>query len=408
MINIHSLFLVTVLSFQNIYFVEPGNPQVNVTRETDGDVLVLKSKVDCVSLNAKCMSGMSNTDKHEPTENKMCDTCKCLSQYTTYFSTENKCITTNDITTFNNCRIFRQRQTTVLSKSTKAISRPIQAYRCKITDRHPSIYSEEKNDETWIQMLGADILLKNLRRSRRRNQWLVTFNNNTISKMLSKYAGKLAKVKLSCKRRRTEKYSNLCIIFKIAGTQIITIAGNFYHDPHSPSSSSTYPTTTVQTTTTLQPNTTNDPSSEFENQKSTAKQYRVWIIIAVLIGIIIVLIGVISFIYVKRRKKQKSSEEHQSDDIMLHDYDVPMKSPFHADHKTSIDHKTSNAEDHVYATVSEVQNRYANSPTSPTCSTPNHYQELNLSDRGKGDVSHYQALVEPDQLEYVDILPAEK
>ena len=388
------IFLVIVLSLQNISSVETGHLRVNVTRERDGDELVFDREVDCVSLNAKC-NGISNTGQ-ETTKYKMCDTCKCLSKYSTYFSTKNMCINTNEITTLNNCRIFRQRQTTVLVKSTKAISRPIQAYRCRIKERHPELYSEEENNDTWIEMSDADV---SLQRGNRFKNWLVTINNNTISKMLSKYAGRIVKVKLNCVRRRAKTYSDLCIIFKIAGTLIIGARNSQYH--HRPSS--VYPTR--MGTTIFQPHTTDNHNTESANQASKAgKKYHVWIIIAVLIAIVVVLIGVIFCIIVKRKKKRNSNEEHRRGDVnKLQDYDVPTKSLFQDDIHVNI---PQTAEDHVYATISEIQN--ANPPyANPTYCTPNpHYEELNLNDRVKDDVSHYQPLV-ASELQYVDILPSQ-
>ncbi len=377
-------FFAAISCFQNVSSVhQTDQVRVNVTRQNDGDVLVFEDKVDCASLNAKCSPASNN--ERETTKYNICDRCKCLSTYTTYLSTdrENQCINTNQMTNLNNCRIFRQRQTAVLEESTKAISRPIQAYICEIKERHPEFYSD--NTDTWIQMLDISFVLESHTRGNRRlRNWLVTFKNNAISKMMSKYAGGIAKLKVSCKKRRALKYYNLCIIFKIAGSVTLT-GGNSTlvnsHNPYHPSS------TSMKTPS-------GNNTAQNEKSKSGKNNQTVWIIVTVLIVIIIVLIGVIFFICFKRRQIKSSNGEYRRRDIMLHDYDAPStKSSFQDGHVGN-----PQAADHIYATVSDMQNA-----SSPTHSTPNHYQELNLSDREK-DVSHYQPLVQPE-LQYVDILP---
>ena len=399
-------FAVVILSLQNISSVLTDHLRINVTRQSDGDILVFEDKVHCASFNAKC-SRVPNNER-ETTKYNICDSCKCLSGNTTYVSTENQCINTNEMTTLN-CRIFRQKQVTVLKKSNKAISRPVQAYRCEIKEQHPEFYSDNKGADTWIRMIDVDFSLRSRFKTgnRRLRNWLVTFNNNNISKMLSKYAGRIVKLKLSCRmRRRQRKQTDLCVIFKISGSVTggnSTLArhpNDTYRPPstrptrvdtlwHTANGYSTESPSAIKTSLPSGNNTAQDQKS-----KSGRNNHVIWIIITVLIVIIIVLIAVIVFICFKRRKTKRTNEEDRRRDIRLHEYDVPIKSQLQGVHGGN-----PQGADHIYATISEMQNA-----NSATCSSPNEYQELNPSDREK-DASHYQPLVQPSELQYVDILP---
>ena len=360
--------------------------QINVTRQSDGDIITFDdkiTKIDCASLNATC-SGVSYNER----ETNRCDKCKCLPRYTTFVSRKSKCMNLNEMTTLK-CRIHRQRQTTVIGNYVKAIRRPIRANSCRFKDPYPAFYSGDENTDRWIRMTDVKFLLK--RQDDRRMSWLVKFEKNSISKMVSKYAGKIVRIKVACRMRQSSQHTDLCILFKIAGSVIenSTLAQHF-HDLYYPY--------TITTTTRMDTTNKSPGNNTFQNKKSkSGKNDQVlWIIITtVLLVLILTLIGIISCICLKRRKNRQPNEDFQRTDVIQHDYDIPMKSSLQNVHGCD-DPEDS---DHIYATVSE-----RNNPSSLTCSSPHQYQELNFSNREKSP-SHYQPLVHPDDLQYVDVLP---
>ncbi|CAB4038354.1 hypothetical protein pdam_00012437 [Paramuricea clavata] len=259
-------------------------------------------------------------------------------------------------------------------------------------------------------MIDVDFSLSRFSKHKHLEKWLVTFNNNTISKMLSKYAGRIVKLKLSCRMRRPQtKQTDLCIIFKIAGSVTDTgVNSTLVRHPYDPATNPTrvdtlWHTANGYTSTELTKYSiikTSLPSgnntAQDQKSKSGKTNHVIWIIITVFIVIIIVLIAVIVFICFKRRKTKRTNEEDRRRDIRLHEYDVPIKSQFQDVHGGN-----PQGADHIYATIPEMQ--YAD---SATCSSPHEYQELNPSDREQ-DASHYQPLVRRSgsELQYVDILP---
>ena len=402
-----------ILLVQNIVPVQTHiKLQINVTRQSDGDILAFDGNVNCSSLNANCYIQVPN-HKRNVRKHSVCDRCRCLSQQSTYVSGLNQCTHTNEMAALN-CQIVHQKQTTLLRKPTKVIKRPIQAYHCKtVKGRRPEFFTTFHSDNyttgIWIRMVDIRFWLKS-RRSKKDlslRHWLVTFRNNAISKMVSKYAGRIVKFKFSCKMRpQATKYTDLCIVSKIAGSVIgnSTIIRQLH---------SFYRPISVNTTTMLYtiPNgyssklltTTMKPSGNYTNKNQQSKSRKsaqaIWIVITLLIVIIIVLSGIIFFICSKKRKAKQSNEECERRNVMpLQEYDVPVKSPFQNVRPSHKDN--ARMSEHIYETIVETRN--ANSPSQSSSS--NQYQELNPCTR-ESDASDYQPLVNNVKSQYIDILP---
>ena len=195
--------------------------------------------------------------------------------------------------------------------------------------------------------------------------------------------------------RQHEKFTNLCIIFKIAGSvirnstifrnlpvprRLVTTNGTFsLYIGNDQTTASTH-TTVTDSSSTVQKDQNQKPGKGKDSQV-------IWIIISVLAVVIIVLVAIIFFICVKRMKERESNASYRRRDAAVpHGYDVPTKSPLHE------------VDEHIYATIPET--RIGNPSAS---SIPNDYQELNAIDR-EIDASHYQALVQPE-LDYIEVIP---
>lgn len=385
-----------ILFVQNVLSVQMKNLRINVTRQSDGDILTFDGNVDCSSLNANCI-GVPN-HKRNVSKHSICDRCRCLSQ-TTFVSGVNRCIHTNKMQALN-CQIVHQNQTTLLGKSIKVIERPaIQAYNCKrVKVRRPEFYtifhSDNETTASWIQMLDVRFWLRGSQKGNLSlRNWRVTFRN-IASKMISKYAGRIVKFKVSCKMRSQAKnYIDLCIISKIAGSvignsTIIRQLHNLYRPPSVNTTTLLHTTPDGYNTNLL---TAMKPSGNFTNQNEKSKSRKsaqvIWIVITLLIVIIIVLAGIIFFICSKKRKAKQSNEECGRRDVMpIQEYNVPIMSSFQ-DVRPS--HKDdARRSEHIYETIPETRN--ANSPSQSNSS--DQYQELNPCTREK-DASDYQPLV---------------
>ncbi len=372
------LFLWIISSVQAQY------SQINVTRQSDGDILAFAYKVNCVSLNAQCLP----KNKRETGRN-ICDNCKCLSRYTSYVSTEKQCINIHGIINLN-CRTL-QKQMPVLDKSTKVIGGPIQANRCKVKgqERNPLLHSGNADTSTWswIRMMDVNFSLTSSSKANSRSKdWHVTFINTTISKMLTKYFGRVVMVKISCTT------GDVCIIFKIAGSFVTnsTIVKHPY-EPYSPDS--THPTTIE---TTILPDYTTESSVtasvtsgnntvENQNIKSGKNNQTIWIIVITILIVIIIIIAMLFFICYKRKKTAQSNAEYPRRDIIVpHEYDVPIIPNL----KHNEEHGNRKTEEHMYETFSETP--YV---IPPSQYSGNVYQELNHNNR---DIDHlYQPLIKP-------------
>ena len=391
--------IVAVILFsQIISSVQTDHLQIDVTRQINGDTLTFEDKVDCVSLNAQCLP----KNKHGIGRN-ICDSCKCLSSYTTYVSIEKQCININGIPGLN-CRTLHK-QMPVLDKLTNlTISGPILAYRCKIKEkeRNPEVNSGSGDTWSWVRMKDVDFSLRNFSRNPSRlKNWQVKFKDSTISKMLSKYVGRIVKLQISCKMRWKQiYYTDLCMIFKIAGSFVgnSTTARHPYDRPYSHISSRP---TTIETTissdySTISPVTvkTSDRPSEKRtvgNQEGSVRgksNQIIWIIIPIVIVIVVILIAVLFFICYKTRKTIQSNAEYPRRDIVQHEYDIPVITK--PTHNEGQGNNQNTREEHFYETFSEMP--YANS--SACNHDHNLYQELNHRDREKY-ISHYQPLIKP-------------
>lgn len=393
-----------ILFVQNILSVQTDNLRINVTRQNDGDILVFDGNVDCSSMNANCIRVPNN--QGNASEQNRCERCRCSSQHTTYVSRVDKCIHTNEMTALG-CQIVRQKRTTLVGKSTRVIKRPIRANHCEaVKGQPPEFYATfHSNNENagWIRMADVRFSLRS-RRSKKENlsfrNWLVMFQKDAISKMVSKYAGRIVKFKFRCKMRpKAKKYTDWCIISKITGSFVgnstITTQYRLYRPISVNTSTSLYTTPDGFSTKIL---TTMKPPGNHTNQDQKSQSRKsaqaIWIVITVLIVIIIVLSGIIFFICSKKRKAKQSNEEcGRKDSIQLHEYDVPIKSPF--------DENTAGRSEHIYETVPETRNANSACPSSPA----DQYQELNPDSREKEEASDYQPLVNHVQPQYVDILP---
>ena len=389
-----------ILFVQNTLSVQTDNLRINVTRQNDGDILVFDGNVDCSSMNANCIR-VSPNNQGNASEQNMCGRCRCSLQHTTYVSKLDKCIHTNEMTALG-CQIVRQKRMTLLGKSTRVIKRPIRANHCEaVKGQRPEFYATfHSNNENagWMRMADVRFSLKS-RRSEKRNRsfrnWLVMFQKDAISKMVSKYAGRIVKFKFRCKMRpKAKKYTDWCIISKISGSFVgnLTITTHYsLYRPISVNTSTSLHTTPDGSNTkslTTKPSPGNHTNQDQKSQSRKGAQ-AIWIVLTVLIVIIIVLSGIIFFICSKKRKAKQSNKEcGRKDSMQLHEYDVPIKSPF--------DENTAPRSEHIYETVPEMRNAHSACSSSP-------YQYLD--NREKEEASDYQPLVNHVQPQYVDILP---
>ena len=354
--------------------------RLNVTRQSDGDILAFKKKVDCSSFNAECFS-----DSRRVSQRNMCDSCKCLSIYTTYVSVEKQCININGITGLN-CRT-NQRQMPMLKKSIGEISQPTQAYHCKIPrgKRKPEYHPNRGNISSWSwrRMRNVNFSLTGFENGSKKF-WQVTFNKSSVSKMQTKYAAKVVKLEISCRMGQNTGYSTrMCIIFKISGS--------FKRKhPYRPDSSNLNNTGIV--TPTIIHNSLSTEKHEYytsvqsddntvgnRSRKSGKDNPVTWYIVTIpVIVTVIMLVAVVSFILHKRKKRSHSNTEHPDRKNVPNEYDTPMIATTHC----QVYGNDPNGEEHVYETCLKPKN-------------DNLYQDLNPNDREKS--SQYQALIKPPQ-----------
>jgi hypothetical protein len=282
-----------------------------------------------------------------------------------------------------------------MDKSTNVIGWPIEARRCSLLAKRKKRYIQVLSGDTdgttwsWDRTTGIDISLTSSMKNNSK-YWQVSLK--PISRLLEKYTGRIAKIKISC------TIGDVCIVFKIAGSLVgnSTVA-KLPNDPYSPDSSqpTTFGTTLAPDHSTPSPTwlkTTERSSSNHtvgnENLKSGKNYQTIWIIvIAVLIVIVLVITTVLAFMCYRRKKTRESNHaEHPRRDIDQHEYDVPiiLNSTNKEGHG-----RNENKEVHVYETCSDKL--YAN---SPECT---HYQELNHNDRDRDPSNLYQPLVKPVQ-----------
>lgn len=357
--------------------------RLNVTRQSDGDILAFKKKVDCSSFNAECFC-----DSRRVSQRNMCDTCKCLSIYTTYVSVEKQCININGITGLN-CRTS-QRQMPMLKKSIGEISQPTQAYHCKIPrgKRKPEYHPNRGNISSWSwrRMRNVNFSLTGFENDSKKF-WQVTFNKSSVSKMQTKYAAKVVKLEISCRMGQNTGYNTrMCIIFKISGsfkrkhpyrpdfsnlnnTGVIT--PTISHNNYTLSTEKHEYYTSVQSD--------NDNTAGNRSRKSGKDNPVTWYIVTIpVIVTVIMLVVLLSFILYKRRKRSHSNTEQPERNNAPNEYDTPMIATTHC----QVHGNDQNGEEHVYETCLKPKN-------------DNPYQDLNPNDREKS--SQYQALIKPPQ-----------
>ena len=383
---LRDLFVI-ISSLQIISSVEAINfIRINVTRQSDGDILAFKKKVDCASLNAECFWN----NKRESQRN-MCDTCKCSSIYTTYVSAEKQCININGIAGLN-CRT-RQKQMSLLKKSTSEISRPIQAYRCKNKTRpefHPN--DGRRSSWSWKRMRDVNFSLKLTRfKNYSYRFWQVKFNKNSVSIMKTKYVGKIVKLEINCKMGKKTRYNTrMCMIFKIAGS--FEIEHPYPTDSSNPTSTRAVTSWGIRITY----NATSTVRHEYytsarpdnntvgtKNRKSGKGNQVTWVIVTVPgLVIVAILVSVLFFVCYKRRKRSQSNSEHPIRYIAPNEYDTPMIGSTHSE----VHRNYENTEQRVHDSCSQH-------------SKDNVYQELNPNGRER-DSSQYQALIKQPQNVY--------
>lgn len=366
--------------------------QIHVTRQIDGDILSFKDKVDCLSLNARCLSRNGR-----PTSN-LCDLCKCLPIYSTYVSTERQCININGITNLN-CRTL-QKQLPMLSETSITISEPIVARRCKIKnkDRNPEFHSSnvefsEKNETAWSWQPIYDVRYR-LKRSKNEYgfaSWQATFHERMVTKMLSKYPGGIVKLQIRCRGLSLE--GNVCIIFKIAGT--IVRNSTIVRRPYSYRPFTTMPSNKGNTS--CRPSGKNTDKAHVKN-KTRANNQLIWIVVPTVTAIVVILIGLLTLLLrCKRSRKQtrKSNTKFSTRNVIEHNYDVPVKSTSNNGEHTN----NQNIGEPFYETISKVSSAQISQELYPPSGILENvddnrklYQELNHSDRDK-ELSHYQPLL---------------
>ena len=348
--------------------VSARQEHINITRMLEGDLLAIEgNRVDCGVLRAQCFRRSYN----------QCQLCRCERPYFTFVESRNQCAG-NLLGIFcpTDRMRLRSRKLPVLSFDRDTLRKPMLSA-CSIREKNPEFYSP---NGTWIQMTNVNFSLE---QSSGRNSEL-RLTRATISEVVSKYPGRIVKVSIRCKSRRSDEFINRCLLFKTAGTLRMTLSKRVYKQ-----TSPLPPTSKVHLTTELKAS--SSPTTDVQSDETDGKNSQlIWIICTVLAIIIIGLIGIIVFIYCLHKKVIQTSSVSHGPSFMLQGKKSISKSPTQPQQSQ----EDNLCEEHIYSTISETN------ADLPTYTSPRNYQELHTGDP---DTSAYQSLV-PQEVQYVDIL----
>lgn len=368
--------------------------RVKVTRRKDGDVLAFDEtiKVDCSWMKSKCLGNATVVKNGR----EFCGCCKCFRRSSNFVSSLGRCENTNGIIA-SRCRSLRW-STPLLENSSNFINifgrrrQPSAIHSCTVKDANPEFLSIRKN--IWRRINEASFFLQ-----RKSSGWVVSFFNDSVSKMSTGYPGRIAKINFCCKKQPRGKCSNYCMVFKVRGMLDVVVSSAMIISeqptrlPNTTSSLTQYKlaaTGSKITSHNVLPVGNNTSNYNKSSSRDALNKQVFWIIIRLVI--VALIITLITFAACSKYKKRARTAKEKALQAIANG-DTPKFAT------SSIEMgKVNQIEGHIYATIEDM--RIENPPPSS-----NIYQNLNVNDKGECDV-HHQSLERPlHDVQYIDVLP---
>lgn len=377
---------------------EEKEPRIlSVKRQDDGDLVTFANKTDCSSFDAHCYR-----KNFRQTAPRACEKCKCSEAHATYFSNVRQCMNIRDIPNevcpTRNAQLFPQ--VFMLSKFGEAFS--MKAYHCKKQRnyRYPSLYSVSSDNDTKSSWFGTKLkgihfsLVKKFQKNNRPKDWRVKFKDR--SEIYTTYAGKIIQLQFRCKfRRNKRKYSDICLIFKIANTESFELKTSTTPTQtlSTPNQNITFTRSTESNFTPTKPTsasgniTANVNSNKNIDRKNITSIFLIIIIVAS--AVIVLFTAVIVFVCYKRRTtaSNRSNNRNRKENVE-NEYDIPIIS--------TLTNVNGGENGRVSQTSRQPESVIDGSYVEPINYSPHSsdvYDQLNFDDMRKDSNNHYQALI---------------